>query len=61
MVEFLKKYGTTLEINNKFLAYMRDNKASTDEAAAWFLKNYEDLWTGWVSADVAAKVKATIK
>ncbi len=60
-VEFLKKYGTTLEINNKFLAYMRDNKASTDEAAAWFLKNYEDLWTGWVSADVAAKVKTTIK
>ena len=60
VVEFLKKYGTTLEINNKFLAYMRDNKASTDEAAAWFLKHYEDLWTGWVSADVAVKVKASM-
>jgi glycine betaine/proline transport system substrate-binding protein len=29
VVRFLKQYETTLEINNKFLAYMRDNKAST--------------------------------
>lgn len=61
VVEFLKKYETTLDINNKFLAYMQDNKASTDDAAIWFLKNYENLWTDWVSADVAAKVKAALK
>ncbi len=61
VVEFLKKYETTLDINNKFLAYMQDNKATTDAAAVWFLKNYESLWTGWVSADVAAKVKASLK
>jgi len=61
VVAFLKNYETTLDINNKFLAYMKDNKAKTDEAAVWFLKNYEDLWTGWVSADVAAKVKEAIK
>lgn len=61
VVAFLKKYETTLDINNKFLAYMQDNKASTEDAAKWFLKNYEDLWTGWVSADVAKKVKAAIK
>ena len=40
---------------------MQDHKASTEEAAAWFLKNYEDLWTGWLPADVAAKVKAAMK
>jgi glycine betaine/proline transport system substrate-binding protein len=61
VVAFLKKYDTTLEINNKFLAYMRDSKAKTEEAAVWFLKSYEELWTGWVSADVAAKVKAALK
>ena len=60
VVAFLKNYETTLDINNKFLAYMQDNKATTDQAAAWFLKNYEDLWTGWVPADVAAKVKAAL-
>jgi glycine betaine/proline transport system substrate-binding protein len=57
---FLEKYETTLDINNKFLAYMKDEGASTDQAAKWFLKEYESLWTQWVSADVAAKVKAAL-
>jgi glycine betaine/proline transport system substrate-binding protein len=61
VVAFLKNYETTLDINNKFLAYMQDNKATTDQAAAWFLKNYEDLWTGWVPADMVTKVKAVLK
>lgn len=61
VTEFLKNYETTLDINNKFLAYMQDNKASTEDAAKWFLKEYEKLWTGWVSADVVAKVKAALK
>jgi glycine betaine/proline transport system substrate-binding protein len=60
IVEFLKKYETTQGMANKFLAYMRDKKANTQAAAIWFLKNYEDLWTGWVPADVAKKVKAAL-
>ena len=61
VVAFLKKYETTLDINNKFLAYMQDNKASTEDAAKWFLKQHESLWTQWVPAEVAAKVKAAIQ
>jgi len=61
IVDFLKKYETSLQINNRFLAYMRDNKASTEETANWFLKEYEPLWTTWVSPEVAAKVKAAMK
>jgi glycine betaine/proline transport system substrate-binding protein len=60
IVDFLKKYETTQAMANKFLAYMRDKKADTQAAAIWFLKNYEDLWTGWVPADVAKKVKAAL-
>jgi len=60
IVEFLKKYETTQAMANKFLAYMRDKKADTKAAGIWFLKNYEDLWTGWVPADVAKKVKAAL-
>jgi glycine betaine/proline transport system substrate-binding protein len=60
IVEFLKKYETTQAMANKFLAYMRDKKADTQAAAIWFLKNYQDLWTGWVPADVAKKVKAAL-
>lgn len=61
VVEFLKKYETTQAMANKFLAYMQDNKASTEDAAEWFLKAYDSVWTQWVPAEVAAKVKAALK
>jgi len=60
VAEFLKNYETTLDLNNEFLAHMRDTKASTEETARWWLRKYEDLWTQWVPADVAAKVKAKL-
>jgi glycine betaine/proline transport system substrate-binding protein len=60
VVEFLKKYETTQAMANKFLAFMQEKEADTQTAAEWFLKNYEDVWTGWVSADVAGKVKKAL-
>lgn len=42
------------------LAYMSDNGAEPDEAAVWFLKEYENLWTSWVSGDAATKIKAAL-
>jgi len=61
VVEFLKKYETTQAMANKFLAYMEEKKADKEAGALWFLKNYEELWTTWVPADVAKKVKAAMK
>ncbi len=61
VVEILKKYQTTMKLNNEFLVYMKDNGADAGETAEWFLKNYEDVWTQWVSADLAEKVKAALK
>ena len=58
--EFLKNYETTQTMANKFLAYMRDKKANTQAAAVWFLKNYQDLWSGWVPENVAKKVRAAL-
>jgi len=57
VVEFLKNYATTVDDNNEFLAIMNKNSWSTQETAEWFLKNKEDVWTKWVPAEVAAKVK----
>ena len=61
VVEFLKKYETTQAMANKFLGFMETKDADTQSAAEWFLKNNEDVWTGWVSGDVAAKVKKALK
>lgn len=60
VVEFFRRYETTMKLNNKFLVYMKDESADAHETAIWFLKNYEDVWTKWVDADLAEKVKAAL-
>jgi len=61
VVEILKKYGTTVDDNNEFLSVMDENSWDAAQTAEWFLKNKEAVWTQWVSADVAAKVKAALQ
>jgi len=60
VVEILKKYSTTVDDNNEFLAKVDDEGWDSSETALWFLKNREDVWTKWVSSEVAAKVKAAL-
>jgi glycine betaine/proline transport system substrate-binding protein len=45
---------------NTLLTWMSDNQATGEEAAEYFLKNSPDVWTPWVSSDVADKVKSSI-
>ena len=61
VVEFLKKYSTTVADNNEFLAKMDENEWDTQQTAEWFLKNKEDVWTKWVSDDVASRVRAALQ
>jgi glycine betaine/proline transport system substrate-binding protein len=42
------------------LVYMDDQQAAGEDAAYEFLARYPDVWTKWVSKDVAAKVKAAL-
>jgi len=60
VVDFLKNYKTSSAITSEALAYMIDSDADAREAAKWFLSEKEDLWTKWVPADVAEKVKAAL-
>jgi glycine betaine/proline transport system substrate-binding protein len=57
VVEFLRNYETTAAQNNEVLDYMQETGATTEEAAIYFLQEYESVWTQWVSADVANKVR----
>jgi glycine betaine/proline transport system substrate-binding protein len=45
---------------NAVLAWMNTEDGGTAEAATYFLKTFEPLWSGWVPADVAARVKAAL-
>ena len=45
---------------NAMLVYMNENQATGEEAAFEFLASHEDIWTQWVSDDVAARIRAGI-
>ena len=61
VVEILKNYETTVDDNNEFLAKMDSEDWDTTQAAEWFLKNKEQVWTKWVTPEVAEKVKAALQ
>lgn len=60
VVEFLKNYETSSELTEDALEYMEDTDASSDEAAIWWMNEHEDIWTTWVSEEVAEKVKEAL-
>lgn len=57
---FLSKMTVPNDDINTVLAWGDNNHASTEDVAVYFLKNYPQIWTKWVPADVAAKVKASL-
>lgn len=60
VVEFLGNYKTSSELTEAALQYMEDNGADNEEAAIWWMKEYEDVWTEWVPEDIAEKVKESL-
>ena len=61
VVDFLRHYHTTSAMASAALSYMMKNECDTREAAVWFLKTREDVWTKWVPEEIAVKVKEAIK
>jgi len=57
---FFTTWEVTSAMLNNAMSFMEENEASYDEAAIWFLEEYESVWTQWVSADIASKVKAAL-
>ncbi len=56
--KFVSSVSWSNSVLNKLLAWKDDNKADAAETAEHFIKTGGAVWTKWVSADVAAKVKA---
>ena len=44
-------------VMNAMLVYMQKNQADGADAAAAFIKNHKDVWSKWVPAGVASKIK----
>lgn len=60
VVEYLKKRELTGDTINKVLAWMNENQAKGEDAAQHFLEENPDIWTRWVSPEVAGKVKSAL-
>ena len=60
VVEFLKRYHTSLAETNEGLAYMKDSGKTAEEAAVWFLGQKPELWKAWLAdpAGIARVEKA---
>jgi glycine betaine/proline transport system substrate-binding protein len=56
---FAKRSWTQAEVG-KIMLWMTDNQANGEDGAKWFLQNMPEVWTKWVPADVAEKVKAAL-
>lgn len=61
IVEFLSNYETSSALTEAALEYMEENDVSAEEAALWWMKEYEDIWTNWVDTEIAEKVKNAIQ
>jgi glycine betaine/proline transport system substrate-binding protein len=59
-MDYLKARSWHNATVNKLLAWMTDNQATGEDGAKHFLKTNEDVWTKWVSPEVAEKVKASL-
>ncbi len=57
---FLSRLQVPNDVISAELAWGDDNSASPEEVARHFLKNHPEIWTSWVPADVAERVKARL-
>src|SRR5690625_1250785 len=58
--EFLSNYHTSNDLTEAGIKYMYENDASAEEAAKWWLTEYEDVWIEWVDEEIADKVKEAL-
>ncbi|WP_299494915.1 ABC transporter substrate-binding protein [uncultured Shewanella sp.] len=58
---YLSKRSMTNTQMNNLLAWMGDNQADGKTAAENFLIEHEEVWSQWLPANIAAKVKTAVK
>lgn len=57
----MKNVSFTNKTMNSVLAWKKDNKASGEEAAVYYLNNYKDEWSKWLNEDAKKNLSALLK
>ena len=61
IVKMLSKLSFTNQQMGEILAWKKDKNASSQEATAYFLKNYKKVWAGWVNDEAKEKLAGLLK
>ncbi|MTI45856.1 glycine betaine/proline transport system substrate-binding protein [Roseibium hamelinense] len=59
-MDYIKQRGWDNKTASSVLAWIEENQADPSDGAYYFLENHADVWTAWVSAEVADKVKSAL-
>ena len=59
-MEYLNTRAWSNDTVNQILAWMGDNQATNEDGAYHFFETFPDIWTQWVPAEIADKVKAAL-
>ncbi len=60
LTEFLSKVSVPLPVMDKVMAHMEETEDEPVDVAKWFMENNDQIWSQWLPADVAARVKAAL-
>jgi len=60
VVEFLSNMEWQTDTMSALLAWQAENNASAEEAAVYFLRNYQSTWSEWLNDEARANLSALI-
>lgn len=60
VIAYLGKRSWSNDTVNALIAWMTDTQATGEDGAKEFLRTHPEIWTQWVSPDVAEKVKSAL-
>ncbi len=61
VTDMMRKLSFTNSEMGEVLAWQEEKSASADEAAAYYLTNYKDSWSGWINDAAKEKLSALLK
>ena len=60
VTQFIEKYSIPSAALLEVLAWKEDQQADANQAAAYFIFNYEKIWQSWLPQEVLEKVEAAL-
>lgn len=61
ITELMRNVSFPNKVMAELLAWQDENDADADEAAAHFLTNYQDVWSGWVNDEAREKLSSLLQ